>query len=118
MTASPGLDRGAGDQRVERDDAEAGTRQVETATISPSWASSPPTISIPASSAPRAQSDADRAGDLRVGALDGEVVDHRERLGSDADDVVDVHRHAVDPDGVPAAELLGDASAWCRRRRS
>ena len=43
----------------------------------------------------------------RVGLLDGDVVDERDRLGADADDVVDVHRHAVDADGVDAAGLLG-----------
>ena len=32
----------------------------------------------------------------------------RDRLGADADQVVDVHRDAVDPDRVEAPELLGD----------
>ena len=77
-------------------------------TMSPSWASSPPGISTPASSAPRARPDADLLADLGVGALDRDVVEHRQRLGADADHVVDVHRHAVDPDRVEAAELLGD----------
>ena len=75
---------------------------------SPSWASSPPTISIPACSAPRARPVPICFADLGVGAVDGEVVHHRQRLGADADDVVHVHRHAVDPDRVPAPELLGD----------
>ena len=51
-------------------------------------------------------------GDLRergrVGLLDGEVVEHRDRLGADADEVVDVHRDAVDADRVQAPGLLGD----------
>ena len=43
-----------------------------------------------------------------VGLLDREVVHERERLGAHADEVVDVHRHAVDPHGVEAPRLLGD----------
>ena len=39
---------------------------------------------------------------------DGDVVEHRDRLGADADQVVDVHRDAVDPDGVVAVHHLGD----------
>ena len=54
------------------------------------------------------QADADLLADLRVGPLDRDVVEHRQRLGADADHVVDVHRHAVDADRVEAAELLGD----------
>ena len=53
------------------------------------------------------QADADFLADRRVGLLDRDVVEHRQRLGADADHVVDVHRHAVDPDRVEAAELLG-----------
>ena len=77
-------------------------------TISPSCASSPPGISTPASSAPRARPTPIFVADRRVGALDRDVVEHRQRLGADADHVVDVHRHAVDPDRVEAPELLGD----------
>ena len=50
----------------------------------------------------------DRRERLLVGPLDGEVVHDRERLRPDADHVVDVHRDAVDPDGVVAAGPLGD----------
>ena len=57
---------------------------------------------------PAGQPDADSLADLRVGAVDRDVVEHRQRLGADADHVVDVHRHAVDPDRVEAAQLLGD----------
>ena len=49
-----------------------------------------------------------RASALGVGLLDGEVVEQRDRLGADADDVVDVHRDAVDADGLEPAGLLGD----------
>ena len=49
----------------------------------------------------------DRLEDVRVGLLDGEVVEHRDRLGADADHVVHVHGDAVDPDGVVAAGELG-----------
>jgi hypothetical protein len=57
---------------------------------------------------PARQPDSDLLADLRVGALDRDVVEHRQRLGADADHVVDVHRHAVDPDRVETAQLLGD----------
>ena len=76
-------------------------------TTSGSTASSPPGTSTPASAAPRARPAAIWREHLRVGVLDGQVVDQRDRLGADADDVVDVHRHAVDPDRVEAARLLG-----------
>ena len=73
-----------------------------------SWQTSPPGISTPASLGARAQADRDLAQHLGVGLLDGDVVEQRERLGPDADEVVDVHRDAVDPDRVEAAGLLGD----------
>ena len=44
----------------------------------------------------------------RLGLLDRDVVQQRDRLGADADQVVDVHRDAVDPDRVEAPRLLGD----------
>jgi len=50
----------------------------------------------------------DRRRRLGVGLLDGEVVEHGERLGADAHDVVDVHRDAVDADRVQPPGLLGD----------
>ena len=53
------------------------------------------------------QAHADRLHHLGVDPLDREVVEQRDRLRADADDVVDVHRHAVDPDRVVAAGLLG-----------
>ena len=55
---------------------------------------------MPACSAPAARPVGDPAEHRRVGLLDGEVVDHRDRLGADADQVVDVHRDAVDADRV------------------
>ena len=54
------------------------------------------------------QADADLLADRGVGGRHGDVVEHRQRLGADADHVVDVHRHAVDADRVAAPELLGD----------
>ena len=52
------------------------------------------------------------AGDLlecaAVDALDRDVVEHGDRLGADADDVVDIHRDAVDADAVEPPELLGE----------
>ena len=73
-----------------------------------SWQTSPPGISTPAASAPTLQPEGDLAQQLGIGGLDGEVVEQRQRLGADADQVVDVHRHAVDPDRVEAPRLLGD----------
>ena len=46
------------------------------------------------------EADGDRAQHGRVGLLDRDVVDEGDRIGADADQVVDVHRDAVDPDGV------------------
>ena len=43
-----------------------------------------------------------------VGLCHRDVVDHRERLGADADHVVDVHGDAVDADGVVFAHHVGD----------
>jgi hypothetical protein len=54
------------------------------------------------------QAATDRLEDRRVGLLDRYVVHEGDRRGADADEVVDIHRHAVDPDGVEAAHLLGD----------
>ena len=68
-------------------------------TTSPTWAISPPGISIPASLGAPAQapprSGRDRLG-VGVGAED--EVEHRDRLRAHADEVVHVHRDAVDPD--------------------
>ena len=55
-----------------------------------------------------AQATGDRLAHLRVGALDREVVEQRDRLGADAHEIVDVHGHAVDPHGVVALARLGD----------
>ena len=63
---------------------------------------------MPAASAPAFRPRPIARERLGVGLLDGEVVDHRDRLGADADEVVDVHRDAVDADGVEPPGLLGD----------
>ena len=57
---------------------------------------------------PLGEADADFRADRQVSAVDRDVVEHRQRLGPDADHVVDVHRHAVDPDRVEAPQVLGD----------
>ena len=51
---------------------------------------------------------ADLGQDALVDLLNGDVVDHRDRLGPHADQVVHVHRHAVDADRVEPLRLLGD----------
>ena len=72
-----------------------------------STASSPPGISIPAVCADL-QPERDVRQRLRIGPLDGQVVEHRDGLGADADEVVDVHSDAVDPHRLEAIGLLGD----------
>ena len=71
---------------------------------------------------PDPQPDGDLAQQLGVGVLDREVVEQGERFGADADQVVDVHRHAVDPDRVETLRLLGDdhlgADAVSRERHT
>ena len=124
---SAGRDDGQADQRVAGRGTSAPVTIASSATVpkqaavrskpfgdgwprisSGSTATSPPGISTPASSAPRLSPTPICAHHLGVGLLDGQVVEQRDRLGADADDVVDVHRDAVDPDGVVAAGLLGD----------
>ena len=42
-----------------------------------------------------------------VGLLHGDVVEQRDRLRADADEVVDIHGHTVDADRVEPPRLLG-----------
>ncbi len=53
------------------------------------------------------QADADLAQQVGIGRLDRQVIQQRQGLGPHADQVVDVHGHAIDPDGVKALGLLG-----------
>ena len=108
ITGSPGSHRRAVDDRVEGDGAEAGAGDVEAADQVAELGELAAGDLDPGQLGAARQADADLLADLRVGALDRDVVEHRQRLGADADHVVDVHRHAVDPDRVEAAELLGD----------
>ena len=59
---------------------------------------------------PRALGEARAEGleHRRLGPLHGDVVHQRDRPRADADEVVDVHRHAVDADRVVAAGHLRD----------
>src|SRR5262249_48797701 len=45
---------------------------------------------------------------VRVKTLDGQIVDHRDGLGADAEQVVHVHRDAIDPDRVVTTHHLRD----------
>ena len=54
------------------------------------------------------ESYSDLLGDLLVGLVDGDVVHEGCGLGVDADGVVHIHRDAVDTDGVPFVQGLGD----------
>ena len=78
--------------------------------ISRIWAISPPGMVTPAWRAPSSEARPRCSSEqLRVGLLDRDVVDHRDRLGADADEVVDVHRDAVDADRVVAGpSICGD----------
>ena len=105
---------GAGQDRVEGDRADGRPAQVEAvrgrvaADELGQDGELAAGISIPAASAPTLQALADALERIGVGLLDGEVVDHRDRLGADADQVVDVHRDAVDADRLEPPRLLGD----------
>ena len=50
----------------------------------------------------------DRRQFVRVGHIDGDVIEHRDGPGADADQIVDVHGDAIDADGVVALHHLGD----------
>ena len=103
-----GLDRRAGDDASSATRPKHGRKRSKPygdgwpLISSGSCASSPPGISTPACSAPARRPTGDVAQHLRLGVLDREVVEQRDRLGADADEVVHVHRDAVDPDGVEA----------------
>jgi hypothetical protein len=103
-----GPHRGAVDDRVEGDGAEAGSGDVEAAHHLAQLGQLASRDLDPGQLRAPGQADADLLADLRVGALDRDVVEHRQRLGADADHVVDVHRDAVDADRVEAAQLLSD----------
>ena len=108
MTASPGCERGAGDHLVQRDGAEAGSGEVEAADQLAELGELAADDLDAGQLCARREALADLGCDRSVGPVHGEVVHHRQRACPDADHVVDVHRDAVDADGVPAAELLGD----------
>jgi len=63
------------------------------------------------SSAPRPQPDPDLPRGAAGSALfDSDVVGHRDRLGTDADECRSRHRHAVDADGIEAAVVSATIS--------
>ena len=62
---------------------------------------------------------ADELGDrLGLEPAHRDVVEERERLGAEADDVVGAHRDEVDADRVEPADAPRRSPSWCRRRRS
>jgi hypothetical protein len=109
-----GDDRGARDDRVRRDGPEGGAAEVEAvrARMAADELGQHGELAPGDLDAGVLGADLQALGDLRergrIGLLDGEVVEHRDRLGADADEVVDVHRDAVDADRAEAAGLLGD----------
>ncbi len=103
-----GLHRRAVDDLVEGDRAEAGAGDVDAADHLAELGQLAAGDLDPGQLGAARQPDPDFGADRRVGAVDRDVVEHRQRLGADADHVVDVHRHAVDPDRVEAPQLLGD----------
>ena len=100
-----GRDPGAGDDRIEIDGPEARADEVQAAHDLPDLRELAARDLDPGQLGTAAQSAAERAHH-RIGFGNGDVVEHRERLCPDADQVVGVHRDAVDPDSVPATELL------------
>ena len=109
MIESPGADRdGRRRSRPVRPCRSRRRRRRPRGPCRRAAASSPPGISIPASVAPRASPTPIASRDLRVRPVDRDVVEHRQRLGPDADHVVDVHRHAVDPDRVELPQRFGE----------
>ena len=72
-------------------------------TISLSCEVSPPEIDMLRHLGALAQADRDGVEHGGVRLIDGDVVHERERLGADADHVVDVHGDAIDADGVELA---------------
>ena len=80
-------------------------------------ASSPPGISTPGILGAGLQAPPDRGEHVVARLLDGDVVEHRDRVGPDADHVVHVHGDAVDPHRVEPARAARRRSASCRRRR-
>ena len=103
-----GLHGRAVDDLVQGDGAEAGAGDVDAADHLAELGQLAAGDLDPGQFRAAGEADADFGADRRVGAVDRDVVEHRQRLGADADHVVDVHRHAVDPDRVEAPQLLGD----------
>ena len=102
------LDGGAVDDRVERDQPDGRAGQLDPGDDVADLGDLAARDLDPGPLGARAQADADRAADLRVGLTAEDEVEHRDRLGADADQVVDVHRDAVDPDRGEVAHALGD----------
>ena len=114
IRASPGSHRRAGHDRVEVDQPDAEADQVEA----PRRGVAADQVRQHRQLAARdldlrllgalLQPDPDLLEHLGVGLLDGDVVEQRDRVGADADDVVGVHPDQVDADRVEAAHLLAD----------
>ena len=113
-TASPGRDVLPDQDAVERHRADAGADQVEAEAVARAVDHLAHLRDLAGRDvdAGRLGAGVEPLGELaeegRIGLLHGDVVDHRDRPRADADDVVGVHRHAVDADGVVAAHLLRD----------
>ena len=103
-----GRDQLAGDDRVERDEADCAARQLEAVDDVADLGDLATGDLDPGELGAPAQALADRIADLGVGGLAEDEVDEGDRLGADADQVVDVHRDAVDADRLESTELLGD----------
>ena len=114
----PGRDRCAGDDPVERHQADRAAGELDpvddVADLGDLAAGDldPGELGAPAQTLP------DRPQMLGVGGGAEDEVDQRDRLGADADQVVDVHRDAVDADRLEPAEPARRRPSWCRRRRS
>ncbi len=108
MTTSPGSDRGAADDPLERDQPDRAAGQLEAVDDVADLGDLAAGNLDPGQLGAAAQPDADRAAELGISGRAEDEVDEGDRLGADADEVVDVHRDAVDADRLEAPELLGD----------
>src|SRR3954462_3161891 len=106
--AVPGLQVAADDDAVERHGADGGTDQVEAAHHLGPLRDLAAGNGDPGLSRAFRQPDRNPVEHRRLGALDGDVIDHRYRARTDAEQVVDVHGDAIDADRIVFFHHLRD----------
>ncbi len=103
-----GRDRISGDDRVEGDDPDRAAGQLEAGDDVADLGDLAARDLDPGDLGTAPEALPDRAAQLRVGGRAEDEVDQGDRLGADADQIVDVHRDAVDPDRLEPPEPFGD----------